>query len=149
MKSGRLLILLFLVQSGWAEAEIYKHVDAQGNVTYSNAPIKGGKKLNLEPLPTMAPYSGVPNIDSDTQRRRDKARRQILEDERSSEERKLTQARQELQNAQENPEVRRGPAGNVMVDNEKQDERIRVLQDQVSSHERNLDMIRNELSRLK
>jgi len=36
-------------------ADIYKAVDTSGHVTYSSAPIKGGKKIILEPLPTMAP----------------------------------------------------------------------------------------------
>ena len=36
-----------------AHAEIYKRVDADGHVTYSSTPLKGGKKLHLEPLPTM------------------------------------------------------------------------------------------------
>lgn len=31
-------------------ATIYKHVDEQGRVTYTNAPIKGGVKVELEPL---------------------------------------------------------------------------------------------------
>ena len=35
-----------------AHAEIYKHVDAEGRVTYSNVKIKGAKKLYLEPADT-------------------------------------------------------------------------------------------------
>ena len=50
-----LLITLSLLLAGTAQAtdEIYKQVDAHGNVTYSNKPIKGGKKVNLPPLSTL------------------------------------------------------------------------------------------------
>ena len=33
-----------------AEAVIYKHVDENGRVTYANSPIKGGARVDLEPL---------------------------------------------------------------------------------------------------
>ena len=33
-----------------AETVIYKHVDANGRVTYANSPIKGGARVELEPL---------------------------------------------------------------------------------------------------
>lgn len=39
---------------------IYKRVDAQGRVTYSNAPIQGGAKVELEPITLIPPTpSGV------------------------------------------------------------------------------------------
>ena len=49
------LITLSLLLAGTAQAadEIYKRVDAHGNVTYSNKPIKGGKKVDLPPLSTL------------------------------------------------------------------------------------------------
>ena len=150
MKLYRFLMMSCLAFAGVAQAEIYKQVDSKGNVTYSNQPIKGGKKLNLEPLPTMEPFkNNFPSVNSDTQRKRDRARRQILEDELSSEQDALDKARQDLQTAQDNPEVKRGPVGNVMVDTEKQDEKTKGLQNQISSHQRNIDAIQNELSRLK
>jgi hypothetical protein len=37
-----------------AQTTIYKHVDEQGRVTYSNVPIKGAAVLALEPLTTIA-----------------------------------------------------------------------------------------------
>ena len=33
-----------------AETVIYKHVDENGRVTYANSPIKGGARIDLEPL---------------------------------------------------------------------------------------------------
>ena len=93
------LLTLFFVST--AHAEIYKHVDAQGRVTYSNVPIKGATKLNLEPLAT-APGpraktstptpANFPRVDSDTQKKRDDTRRKILEEELAAEEKLLTDA---------------------------------------------------------
>jgi len=54
MKLGYLLAMMSLCPL-LAHAEIYKAVDADGHVTYSSTPIKGGKKITLEPLPTMVP----------------------------------------------------------------------------------------------
>ncbi|MFA5241970.1 MAG: DUF4124 domain-containing protein [Sulfuricella sp.] len=93
-----LLTLLFVSAS---HAEIYKHVDAQGRVTYSNVPIKGATKLNLEPLTTVpgpraktsAPTpASFPKVDSDTQKKRDDTRRKILEEELATEEKLLADA---------------------------------------------------------
>lgn len=82
-------------------AEIYKHVDTDGRVTYSNVPMKGAVKLNLEPLTTIpasrpktsaATPAGFPKVDGDTQKKRDDTRRKILEEELEAEEKLLTEA---------------------------------------------------------
>ena len=84
-----------------AQAEIYKHIDPQGRVTYSNVPMKGATKLNLDPLTTVpAPRAktstptpaNFPKVDSDTQKKRDDTRRKILEEELSAEEKLLAEA---------------------------------------------------------
>lgn len=91
----------FSVMNTVAHAEIFKHVDAQGRVTYSNVPMKGATKLNLEPLNTVpatkpkasAPSpSGFPKVDGDTQKKRDDTRRKILEEELAAEEKLLAEA---------------------------------------------------------
>src|SRR5512135_2108852 len=98
MKIRHLILLLCMGHIGWAQAEIYKYIDSDGHVTYSSVPIKGGKKLNLEPLPTMEPFKGnFPRVDGAEQRSRDKTRRMILEDELDKEEKNLAQAKQNLQ----------------------------------------------------
>ncbi len=82
-------------------AEIYKHVDTEGRVTYSNVPMKGAVKLNLEPLTTVpasrpktstASPPGFPKVDGDTQKKRDDTRRKILEEELETEEKLLAEA---------------------------------------------------------
>jgi len=97
-----------------AHAEIYKAVDADGHVTYSSTPIKGGKKITLEPLPTMVPPArahsaaspeGFPRVDGATQKGRDDTRRKILQDELSTEEQLLEEARRNLKEGEDTPEV--------------------------------------------
>ncbi|MBZ0104131.1 MAG: DUF4124 domain-containing protein [Sulfuricella denitrificans] len=97
---GAAVAFAFLASTN-AQSEIYKHVDPQGRVTYSNVPMKGAIRLNLDPLTTVpAPRrsvstpspAGFPRIDNDTQKKRDDTRRKILEEELSAEEQLLAEA---------------------------------------------------------
>ena len=45
---------------------IYKSIDESGRVTYANSPIKGGAKLNLEPLTIIQSSSGPPSANGNT-----------------------------------------------------------------------------------
>lgn len=45
--------VLILASTPLSAQQIYKHVDAQGKVTYSNEPIQGGKKIDLPPITTV------------------------------------------------------------------------------------------------
>jgi len=49
-------VLAIASASAFAQSTIYKHVDANGRVTYSNKPIKDGAVVELEPL-TLIPSS--------------------------------------------------------------------------------------------
>ena len=53
-QTASLTIFLLLTSVALNAQGIYKHVDERGHVTYSNAPIKGGKKVDLPPLSTAA-----------------------------------------------------------------------------------------------
>lgn len=136
-----------------AHAEIYKRVDNDGHVTYSSTPIKGGKKLHLEPLPTMAPPGKGDvsdfRVNSETQSRRDNARRKILEDELASEQKALDEARVRLKEGQDTPEVYKTPSGQTFRNVAKYDEKVNALQEEVSSHEKNVEALKTELSNLK
>ena len=140
------------------QAEIYKSVDENGHVTYSSTPIKGGKKIILEPLPTMVPPArprsatspdGFPRVDGETQRNRDDTRYMILQNELSAEEKLLEEARLNLQEGQENPEVFKGKDGKTYRNVEKYEEKIRTLAAQVELHQRNIEALKTELSKLK
>jgi len=153
MKLRYLILLPCLAYAGYTQAEIYKRVDEHGNVTYSNTPIKGGKKVDLGPLPTMESYkpgdSGTARVNESTQKRRDEARRKILEDELSSEEKLLAEARQNLQDAQDNPQIAHGPGGKTFRNVAAQENAIQAAQEQVAQHEKNIEAIKQELSQFK
>lgn len=137
-----------------AQAEIFKRVDGEGHVTYSSTPIKGGKKLHLEPLPTMAPPAkahtpeGFPRVDSETQNRRDSTRRRILEDELNTEQKALEEAQLKLKDGQDNPETYKGANGQTFRNVAKYEEKVNALQDDVTAHEKNIEALKTELSNL-
>lgn len=137
-----------------AHADIYKRVDEDGRVTYSSTPIKGGKKLHLEPLPTMDPLPKARNnsefrVDSETQNRRDDKRRKILEDELATEQQSLDQARANLKEGQDSPEVYRNSSGQTFRNVAKYDEKVKALQEEVDLHKKNVEALKTELSHLK
>jgi hypothetical protein len=150
----RYLLAVLMVCPSLVQAEIYKAVDENGHVTYSSTPIKGGKKINLEPLPTMDAPSrsspeNFPRVDGETQKNRDDTRYMILQNELSEEERMLAQARQNLQEGEANPEVFRGKDGRTYRNVAKYNEKVKTLSDQVELHQKNVDALKTELSRLK
>ncbi len=154
MKQWYLYALLCAAHIGWAQAEIYKNVDADGHVTYSSSPSKGARKLNLERLPTVSPPprarnnatpTDFPRIDSVTQRSRDDTRRKILGDELATEERLLAEARLNLQLAMENPEVYHDQDGNTLRNVPQYAEKVNSLQRQVTLHEKNIEALKTEL----
>ncbi|MBU1424637.1 MAG: DUF4124 domain-containing protein [Gammaproteobacteria bacterium] len=139
-----------------ANADIYKRVDEDGHVTYSSTPLKGAKKLHLEPLPTMAPppkmsnaSEGFPRVNSETQGRRDDKRRRILEDELATELQALDDARARLKDGQDNPEVYQGADGKTYRNVAKYEEKVNALQEEVRSHEQNVEALKTELSNLR
>jgi chromosome segregation ATPase len=140
------------------QAEIYKGVDENGHVTYSSTPIKGGKRIILEPLSTMDPakerWSGTsaenfPRVDGEMQKKRDDTRYLILQNELVAEEKALKEAKEKLQEGEENPEVFKGSGGKTYRNVAKYDGKIKVLTEQVDLHQKNVDALKTELSKLK
>jgi uncharacterized protein DUF4124 len=112
--------------SALAQSTIYKHVDDNGRITYSNKPMKGATVMELEPITTIAAApttvtitdKGAPRavpatltvtkpslaaVDPQLQRKRDDERRRILESELTREEESLSAARKSLEQEQQNP----------------------------------------------
>ncbi|NNM81591.1 MAG: DUF4124 domain-containing protein [Burkholderiales bacterium] len=116
-----------------AGADIYKSVDAEGHVTYSNIPTRGAKKLNIEPLNTMpAPRTSGSRefkVDTRTQKMRDETRYRILRDELTAEERRLQASRASAVSA-------KGADAQKSLDD-------------VVLHEKNIEALKQELSNLK
>lgn len=156
MKLPYVLFVLWAFPS-LALAEIYKAVDEHGHVTYSSSPIKGGKKIILEPLPTMVPPARAraanspedfPRVDGETQRNRDDTRYMILQNELTAEEKLLEEAKANLQAGEADPEVFRGKDGKTYRNVASYEEKIKLLVEQVELHQRNIAALKTELSKL-
>ena len=152
----RVLLALLCAGPLLADAAIYKKVDADGHVTYSNVPLKGGKKIILEPLPTMqssarsrsASPADFPRVTGETQKTRDDARRKILEDELGNEEKLLDEAKQKLKIAEDTPEVYHKD-GKTFRNVAKYQENVKNAQEEIKLHEGNIEALKTELSNLK
>jgi hypothetical protein len=158
MKQHYLLVFLCAGYINWAQAEIYKKVDADGHVTYSSTPTKGSKKLDLGPLtitpsPARARNNATPSdflkVDSDTQKNRDNLRHKILEDELSTEQKLVEEARQNLISGKENSAILKEKEGMSYRNEAKYEENIKDLQWQVTLHEKNVEALKTELLKLK
>ncbi|HEU4709084.1 MAG TPA: DUF4124 domain-containing protein [Methylophilaceae bacterium] len=154
-----LLCLLGSIHPAWAE--IYKKVDENGHVTYSNVPIKGGVKLDLEPPVSTAPASpaakprvktptpaNFPRVDKETQNRRDDKRKQILTEELESEKQALEDAKKAYAEGESTPEVYRTKDGKIRRNVPKYEEKMQRLQAEVEAHEKNIQLLQKELSTL-
>ncbi len=140
-----------------AWADVYKCVDGEGHVTYTNdkSRASGCKLLASEapvnsvpsrtpssPKPLAAPAAGgFPSVSGDQQKARDGERRRILQTELENENASLEAARKALS---EGEAVRLGDERNY----QKYLDRIQGLKDNVALHERNVDALRKELSKL-
>lgn len=150
------VFLLTLTLAAPAHAEIYKYVDENGQVTFTDVYKKGARRIDLpgtpKPLPTngktprRAAYTpspaNFPRIDATTQKRRDDIRRQVLEDEIAAEKRNAEAARRQLALGERlQPGERAGDATYR--------DRVAKLRASVQQHERNVASIQRELANLK
>lgn len=108
-----------------AVAEIYKHVDAEGRVTYTNIKTKGATRLDIDPDANVikntpsksnkinnssgssrtATPSDFPKVDKETQSNRDNKRLEILQNELEAEKIALEQAKKAYAEGEANPEM--------------------------------------------
>ena len=143
------LTVMLMLAVVHAKADIYKSVDKDGRVTYSNVPSKGAQKLNLEPLNTVPsskpgtqPPGNFPKVDAETQKSRDNVRRQILENELAQEMTQLEDAKKALA---EGEATRLGSERNY----QRYLDRVQKLKDAVAEHQKNIDALKEELAGLK
>jgi hypothetical protein len=162
-------VFIALIYTLSAQAEIYKHVDAEGRVTYSNVKIKGAKKLALEPAdtsfggstseaPKRAPAARTatpadfPKVDSETQKERDGSRKQILQAELEAERKALEDAKKAYTEGESNPEVYRkrnaDGSSSTFRNMPKFQEKMKNLQAEVDSHERNIELLEKEMGNI-
>ena len=124
-KTLSLVTLIVIAFSNSAFAEIYKRVDADGRITYSNIKSKGATRLEFDPdantianeRPKKASETassgnkrtttpeGFPKVDKNTQTQRDSKRKDILQNELDSEKTALEEAKKAYAEGEANPEV--------------------------------------------
>lgn len=141
-----------------AHADIYKRVDASGQVTYTDQPINGSKRMNLVPLVTPAAASashknssrkaigsapsGFPRVDASTQNKRDSLRRTVLQSELHTEQ----QAWAEAMSAKKDGETLRlgeqASSPGYLSRLNKLDETIKLHQDNIHSLDKELGSIK-------
>jgi len=145
------LALPILALPNIAAGEIYKFVDENGLVTYTNMPRPGVKpqmvipdlsrsgstpaspaKTAPKPSGRIATPSHFPKVDKSTQIKRDDMRRQLLVEEMRSEERNLAASRNELSLGSRRP-----------------GSDISKLTESVRMHEKNIEMLNKELSHIR
>lgn len=143
-----------------AIAEVYKVIDADGRVTYTNVPTKGAKKLDIDPAPnngaTAAPKpnakvptpASFPRVDKSTQNQRDNTRKQILQAELEEEKKALEEAKKAYIEGESKPEVYKAANGKTFRNVAKFQEKMRLLQADVDGHERNIQLLQKELDAL-
>lgn len=152
-----LLFLSLLFPSVYAQAEIYKYVDENGQVTFTDVYKKGSKRIDLPSVPASLDYGGAklqkrasyrpspnnfPRIDSATQQKRDDIRRQVLQDEIAAERRNAEEARRQL------------ALGERLQPGEKVSDstyinRVKKLRATLSEHDQNISAIQREMANLK
>jgi HAMP domain-containing protein len=160
--------LLGLAFQGGAQAQgaIYKCVDEQGRVEFTDQHRRGCKQLESfistvpspvrasAPIPAVRPSSpaaapaaaaspsSFPRVDTAQQRERDDERREILNDELRAEQKKLLELRRDFNNGE--PE-RQGNERNYA----KYLERVASMRDEIGRTERNIEALRREISNIR
>jgi hypothetical protein len=148
------LLCLFMVMP--AQAEIYKYVDENGNVTFTDVYKKGAKRIDIPGAPAPLPSGSkasrrastnpspadFPRIDAGTQKRRDDIRRQVLQDEISGERKNAAEARRQLTLGERLAPGERATDSSYL-------NRVKSLRDSVQQHDQNVVSIQRELANLK
>ena len=166
MKRALLILLCFAFGAAASAETIYRYLDSGGGVTYTNIPhtlpLKGVEKINV-PIPPTPPSGAMdpklpgapvakvkpvqpanfPKVDSQTQKKRDQSRRQILDDELSAEMKSLDEAKTALR---ESEAVKLSPSDK---NHQKYIERLQELKERATLHERNIDALKKEIATLK
>lgn len=154
-----ILWLSICLLSNIAHAEIYKSIDENGHITYSNVPLKGASRLNLDPTtpasggggsrsaktPTPASF---PKVDAKTQDQRDDKRKEILSSELDAERNALEDAKKAYADGAANPEMFTNANGQRFRNVPKYQEKVEKLKADVDAHQRNVELLQKELDAL-
>lgn len=154
--------LMFSGAAG-AQTAVYKCVDAQGRVEFTDTNKRGCKALDLpgyipappqrsapapamrqgSPAPAAAPSpANFPRVDTSQQRVRDDDRREILNEELRAEEQKLAEQKREFNNGEP---PRNGNERNYA----KYQERVGQMREDINRTERNVEALRREIANIR
>ena len=146
MKIGALfLITLFLnvlnpLPHAIAGADIYKYVDKDGNITFTNRRISNGQKISIASFSRSTVQPGVRSKLSQSKSaplaERDSLRRKILEKELAMEEKLFTETQNSLVEMDNNWSTGTPPEKSVQLKNK------------LFTHQRNIAALRKELGKL-
>ncbi len=139
---GSILLVLFGV-SCYAQSQVYKHVDKDGKISYSNAPLKDAKKLDLPPLtviPAIKPKAKM-KIPVSPDTAATGARRVVIEERIAEEAKFLEEIKKEYNNGEPD---RSGSERNY----QRYLDRVQQLKDGIAFHEENIRALRLELQGL-
>jgi hypothetical protein len=136
-----------------ARADVFKCVDEDGHVTYTNTKPSAKAKCSqlsrdqrVSTVPGRATGTpspaGFPKVDGDTQKARDSDRRKILEQELAAEQKSLEQAKKDLA---EQEAIRTGDERNY----QRVLDRLQPFKDKVALHERNIEALQKEIRNLR
>ncbi len=166
-KTLSIATLIIIAFSSSVTAEIYKRVDADGRITYSNIKSKGATRLEFDPeantIANDRPKNtgntsssnkrtptpeGFPKVDKQTQNQRDGKRQEILQNELDSEKAALEDAKKAYAEGEAKPEVYKTATGATMRNVPKFQEKMKSLQTDVDSHENNIKLLQKEIDNL-
>ncbi|HET9113748.1 MAG TPA: DUF4124 domain-containing protein [Burkholderiales bacterium] len=155
-----LILMTACMVASVAYADIYKSVDATGQVTYTDHPIKGAHRMNLGPMPAPRVLTGTaghkassvksnnpgsggfPRVDAATQQKRDTVRHTILQSELNSEEQALKESL-----AVKNSAEKLHPG--ELASSPSYLDRLEKLNETVKLHNDNIKALQKELGSLK
>ena len=151
-----ILILVISASASVAKAgtEIYKHVDKDGKITFSNKRTKGASRVQVAPSTskfntnTLENNKKFPKVSNNSQKTRDNKRRQILEHELDTEFKLLANAKQTLTRTLENSGVISTSITQTQQDSKKLNNKIKMIQKRVLLHEKNIVALKKELGGL-
>ncbi len=153
-----LLTLSLMILPVLAQAEIYKYVDENGQVTFTDVYKRGAKRLDMPGGPVGLSSGGsdkpqkrafynpsptnFPRIDTATQRKRDDIRRQVLQDEVSTERKNADEARRQMALGERLQPGERASDSTYL-------NRVKKLRDTIAQHDQNVSAIQREINNLK
>lgn len=144
MKINGILLLILFVASNFVQAGVYKHVDKDGNITYSNMRSNDAKAVDLPSL-TVVPAIQTEAINSIIERRKKstsiKRQRRDIENQIADEENHLAALKDEYKNG--TPD-RLGSERNY----QRYLDRVERLKGEIAARESNLSILQQSLKDL-